>query len=286
MGWVYKFSNEIYERSNAFMGAINGGLLIGLLITSCRNIDQVPVPFRGKNLSSNSSWEIIPELTDEFEGKRLNSKKWFDYDPKWLGRKPAYFVRENISVVDGELHLLSRLGDAQDKLPKGYRYSTAAVKSKAAVKYGYFEVMCKPINSAITSAFWFYKANSEAHTEIDVFEGGVGEPGKQNDLLMAAHVFKSPDLDEYDAWGKTWKAPYHYNLADEYHIYALDWNKDRITWLVDNKVVYSQKNVHLHYPLNMMFSSETMESRALPLPGSLPGTFKIKYVRSWRKVEK
>ena len=260
---------------------------IVLLIGSCMVADQVSLPYgKEKNLSLNGSWELIPELTDEFDGKNLDGKKWFDYDPKWLGRKPAYFVRENISVERGELRMLSRLGNDQDKLPKGYTYSTAAVKSKAAVKYGYFEVKCKQMDSSISSAFWFYKATAVAHTEIDVFEGGVGQPGKEKDLMMASHVFKSPKLDKYDAWGKTWKAPYKFKLANEYHVYALDWNKDRLTWLVDNEVVYTQKNEHMHYPLNMMFSNETMDSRALPLPDSLPATFKIKYVRSWKKVDK
>ena len=115
-----------------------------------------------------ASWEPIPELTDEFEGSDLDVSKWNDCNPEWQGRQPGFFSKDNVGVSDGELHLTARAEDLPN-LPEGYHtFTTAAVKSKALAKYGYFEIRCKPMNSRASSAFWFYRSEPEIWTEIDV----------------------------------------------------------------------------------------------------------------------
>jgi hypothetical protein len=120
-------------------------------------------------------WQPIAELTDEFEGQKLDVTKWHDHNPTWKGRKPGLFSKDNVSVHDGKLHLTARAEDLPD-LPQGYHtFTTAAVKSKAKVLYGYFEIKCRPMDSRASSAFWFYAQDSDKKstkwwTEIDVFE--------------------------------------------------------------------------------------------------------------------
>jgi len=231
-----------------------------------------------------SVWKPIPELTDEFETKILDSKKWHDHDPGWKGRQPGYFSPNNVSVSNGMLHLTARLEDLPN-LPPGYHtFTTAAVKSKALVKYGYFEIKCRPMKAKASSAFWFYASNKEEHTEIDVFEiCGVGDKWK-NVYHMNAHVFHTPtEKEHFDKAGK-WKAPF--NFVDDYHVYALEWNKEVIKWWVDGKVVRELKNTHWHQPLYMDFDSETFPDWfGLPEKANLPSTFSIQYVRSWRRAE-
>lgn len=36
----------------------------------------------------HGQWEALPELTDEFDGNRLDESKWFPNNPGWLGRQP------------------------------------------------------------------------------------------------------------------------------------------------------------------------------------------------------
>jgi hypothetical protein len=106
-----------------------------------------------------SKWKPIPELTDEFEGNKLDSTKWHDHNPGWKGREPGLFSPNNVSVSDGKLHLTARVETLPD-LPKGFHtFTTAAVKGKALVKYGYFEIKCRPMKSQASSAFWFYNAD-------------------------------------------------------------------------------------------------------------------------------
>jgi len=235
------------------------------------------------------SWEIIPELTDEFEGEYLNINKWFDHDPDWKGRIPAYFLSDNVSVVDGELQLASRVG-AEQELPDGYFITGSAIKSTVEVLYGYFEVKAKAVNSLMSSAFWFYKytENPKAGVEIDVFEMSPHTKGREKAISMNVHTFHTPNDSTYRWCGTEWEASF--NLSDDYHIYALEWNEENIVFLVDNEVVYTCENVDQHFPMQMMFSSETMESRTgiikyndLSTYPALPGIFKIEYVRSWKR---
>ena len=226
-------------------------------------------------------WQPISELTDEFKGDKLDSTKWHDHNPSWKGREPGFFSTNNVSVSDGKLHLTARAEDLKD-LPQGYHtFTTAAVKSIALVKYGYFEIKCRPMKSKASSAFWFYSITKEEWTEIDVFEiCGVGEKW-ENTYNMNAHVLYTPTEKDHWSKGDTWKAPF--NFVDDYHVYALEWDKDVIKWWVDGKVVRELKNTHWHQPLNMNFDSETMpEWFGLPDKESLPSTFSIEYVRSWR----
>jgi len=251
--------------------------LAGLLILACCYTSQADPP-------AGSKWEPIPELTDEFNSNKLDSTKWYDHNPEWKGRQPGCFSTNNVSVSDGKLHLMARVENLKD-LPEGYHtFTTAAVKSKALVLYGYFEIKCRPMKSKASSAFWFYNSTKEEWTEIDVFEiCGVGEKWK-NTYNMNVHVFHTPTETTHWSKGDVWKAPF--DFADGYHVYALEWDKEVIKWWVDGKVVRELKNTHWHQPLNLNFDSETMlEWFGLPDHESLPSTFSIDYVRSWKQKE-
>lgn len=230
------------------------------------------------------NWKPIPELSDEFEGDKLDSTKWFDHNPGWQGREPGFFSPKNVSVSDGKLHLTARAETLPD-LPKGYHtFTTAAVKAKVLVKYGYFEMKCRPMKSQASSAFWFYHSEEKEWTEIDVFEI-CGAGGKwHNSYNMTVHVFHSPTEKKHFQKGKKWVPPFQ--MVDDYHIYALEWNKDVIKWWVDGAVVHEMKNTHWHQALHMNFDSETFPDWfGLPDKASLPAIFSIEYVRSWSLAE-
>ncbi len=180
------------------------------------------------------------------------------------------------------LHLNARAEEPAG-LPEGYHtYTTAAVKSRRTVCYGYFEIRCRPMKSRASSAFWFYRNTKEIWTEIDVFEiCGVGEKWKRT-YNMNVHVFHTPEEKRHWSKGGKWTAPF--DFADDFHVYGLLWDKDKITWYVDGKAVRSIDNTHWHQALHMNFDSETMPNWfGLPDKRSLPSTFSIDYVRSWQR---
>jgi len=166
---------------------------------------------------------------------------------------------------------------------KGYRtYTSAAVQSKTRVKYGYFEVKCKPMKSHGSSSFWFYDSTPDEWTEIDVFEIGGGAPGFEKKYNMNVHVFRTPTEKKHWSMHGVWVSPS--NLADDYHVYGLEWDKEKIKWYFDGVLVRWVENTHWHQPLTLNFDSETMPKWfGLPKDSDLPSTYSIEYVRAWKK---
>lgn len=234
------------------------------------------------------AWKALPELTDEFNGNELDSKKWFDHNPGWRGRQPGFFSKANVGVKNGALHLTARAENLKG-LPDGFHtYTTAAVQSRALVRYGYFEIRCKAMNSLISSAFWFTNHTPDEWTEIDVFEIGGASKKFGNQVAMTTHLFKNKNYtgtaDKHIEESYKWVAPFR--PADGFHTYALEWSKDYLVWYVDGKVVWKVENRYWHQSLTMNFDSETMPNWfGLPNAGELPATFSIDYVRSWASSE-
>ena len=250
-------------------------------------------------------WTLIPEFSDEFDGTKLDDTKWFPYNPDWKGRQPGFFAKDNVEVKEGMLHLSAKAENLPD-LPEGYHtFTTAAVQSKNRIRYGYFEIRCRPMNSAASSAFWFYANDGKQWTEIDVFEICGKAPAKEAVPKTAAqiarlvtinmpkdyayftnvHVFKTPETGDkhWDA-SKIWTAPYR--LADDFHVYGFLWSKDELIWYIDGKEIRKRNNSDWHQALTMNFDSETMPDWfGLPDPKDLPSVFSIDYVRSWKRID-
>lgn len=241
-----------------------------------QKISEIPLP------NIKGDFMLIHELSDEFEGAHFNTIKWFRTNPTWLGRQPAFFSEKNVSQNDGKLDLIMRKEESSEMLKeKGYHtYSSAAVRSRNTVKYGYFEIKARAMNSRGSSAFWFYDQAPSLWTEIDVFEiCGKGE--RENQYNMNVHVFRTPLKEEHWSKGGEWRAPYHF--ADDFHVFGLEWTPYVIRWLVDGETVKTVENTHWHQPLTLNFDSETMPDWFdLPDDRDLPSTFSIEYVRSWK----
>jgi beta-glucanase (GH16 family) len=236
--------------------------------------------------SNKAGWNRYEPMSDEFNGTGLDPNKWWPRNPSWLGRRPALFDASNVSVASGRLHLTMRKHEPPE-MPKdkGYHtYTSAAVKSKGTVKYGYFEVRCRPMASHGSSSFWFYDSTPELWTEIDVFEIGGRAPGFEKKYNMNVHVFRTPTENKHWSDAAVWHAAE--NLADDYHIYALEWDSRRIKWYFDGVLVRWIDNTHWHQKLTLNFDSETMgDWFGLPKDSDLPSTYSIDYVRAWKRQE-
>jgi beta-glucanase (GH16 family) len=233
---------------------------------------------------NQGKWQKYEPMTDEFDGTELDPAKWHPTNPRWLGRQPAFFYKGNVNISDGNLHLTMRKGEVPE-MPKdkGYHtYTSAAVQSKTRVKYGYFEIKAKPMKSHGSSSFWFYDNTPELWTEIDVFEIGGGAPGFERKYNMNVHVFRTPTEKRHWSVHGAWMAPS--DLADDYHVYGLEWNREKIRCYFDGVIVRWIENTHWHQPLTLNFDSETMPKWfGLPRDSDLPSTYSIEYVRAWKK---
>jgi beta-glucanase (GH16 family) len=247
-------------------------------------VKRVADAFPLSDQENKGNWARYDVMSDEFDGTTLDPAKWWPINPTWKGRLPGFFSPANLKVSDGQLHLTMRNEEPPEDLKKlGYRtYSCAAVQSKTTVLYGYFEVRAKAMKSAGSSAFWFYNSQPDRWTEIDVLEIGGGAPGFEKKLHMTLHVFHTPTEKKHWSVGGIWMSPTP--LADDYHVYGLEWDEKEIQFFFDGVLVRKGPNTHWHQPLTLNFDSETMPDWfGLPKDSDLPSTFSVEYVRAWRK---
>jgi|GEM_PF-2643645 len=236
-----------------------------------------------KDDDGKAKWTPLAVLSDEFDGKKLDAAKWHDHNPSWKGRQPGFFSNKNVTVAEGKLNITMKAENIPS-LPAGYNtFTCGAVKSKTKVLYGFFEARCRAMDSRGSSAFWFYDSTPEIWTEIDVFEIGGRAPKHEKTVHMNVHVFRTPTEKKHWSKATTWTAPGR--LADDYHVYALDWSKESIKFYVDGVLRRTTKNTHWHQPLYLNFDSETMPKWfGLPKKENLPSTFSIDYVRAWKRA--
>lgn len=233
---------------------------------------------------NRGGWVRNEAMSDEFNGRGLDAAKWWPVNPSWKGRQPAFFSAGNVRVAGGMLHLAMRREDPSPELrAEGcHTWSSAAVQSRERVRYGSFEVRAKAMRSAGSSAFWFYDSTPEQWTEIDVFEIGGGAPGFERKLHITVHVFRTPQENKHWQIHDAWMAPA--GLADDFHVYGLDWDEKELRFYFDGALVRRGPNTHWHQALTLNLDSETMPDWfGLPRDSDLPSTFLVDYVRAWRR---
>jgi hypothetical protein len=100
--------------------------------------------------------------------------------------------------------------------------------------------------------------------------------------LKGLNAFKTPNEKKHWSVGGVWVAPWR--LADDYHVYGLEWTPEEIKYYVDGVVVRTVENTHWHQPLFMIFDSETMPNWfGMPKDEDLPSTYSVEYVRAWKQ---
>lgn len=244
-----------------------------------RRTDSLPL----SDQQNAGGWIVDPMFTDEFDGTSLDLSKWYPTNPEWPGRPPAVFSANNVRVADGKLHLDLRKEDLPPDLERrGYHgWTTGAVQSRAYVRYGYFEVRSKPMRSAAASAFWFTAKGPDAWTEIDVYEVWPGAPHRERMVSTNLHVFQLPDGKPDHASLGLWTAPF--NLADDYHVYGLEWNPQYLLFFVDGVLIRRKTNTDLHQALTLNLDAE-IQANLTGMPDVRAGTttYSIDYVRGFK----
>jgi beta-glucanase (GH16 family) len=250
-------------------------------------------------------WVFDAKFSDEFNGQELDAGKWWDFNPEWVGRKPAYFARENVSVKDGMLQLMTRVQRPEEvtveNKVRGYdKFTTSTVKSKERIKYGYFEARCKSMMAGVCNAFWLYDPldppakykEGSFSEEIDIFEI-FGKPAKkefEQMYCMTVHRFYTPYVESIANFKQT-KLPnkgsqqkMSFNFSEDFHVYGFLWTPTEMKWFVDGKQLFARANDYYTTALYVMFDCEIMEGWVgLPDPADLPATFYIDYLRVWKQ---
>ena len=240
-------------------------------------------------------WSPIWGMSDEFsmrsKSQWLNRGKWDDISYNWRGRKPGYFKRSNVQIRKGELILRARSDKPLPSDNQYNSYSTAFVRTKNTTTYGYFEIMCRPMSSSISSVFWL-QTNSRLDREVEGFRYSASvrrRPSRTIRFLKWKDIF-STDAISYEGRHKQQKRrPMMYDadfdLSQQNIIVGLNWQKDNIEWYLNGILMRRIKNDRFHKPQHLQLSTETMESLfgrpRRPRSKEYMKEFRVMYVRSW-----
>lgn len=179
-----------------------------------------------------AGWKLI--WHDEFDGTQIDPKNW-TYDlggGGWgNGEMEVYTNRaENARLEDGMLVIEAH----KDKnAANGFDFTSARLKTQSlqAFQYGRIEARVKvPSGAGFWPAFWMLGQNITRVSWPDCGEIDIMEyMGKEPDLILG--TMHGPGYA--GALGLTKWNRQTYNIADDFHTFAIEWDKDQISWFYD-----------------------------------------------------
>ncbi len=191
--------------------------------------------------SSQNTYKLT--LADEFNSDTLDKNIWSTYvnatGTSSLGGQYLQKGTDIAFVKDGSLHMPSYVKD------KDFEVSELSTKNSYWFKYGCLEVRAKMPDNPAVATIWINADYYGVNAEIDILENFGNLQG------FSANIhkwFRQPTWDGTTMWAHTSldgseftdMKRFRYNvdkhkdtLADDYHIYSLDWNEDYYRFAVD-----------------------------------------------------
>ncbi len=142
----------------SYKSITNWMAVICLSLLFCSNIfAQSPFFKPGEDPTPpGMKWVKNEDLSDEFEGDKLDEEKWLNTDPnRWVGRPPGLFMREAISQSEGTLQITARkLNTPRVVKDSTFTHQGGLVASKNKGLYGYYECKVKASKTFMSTTFW------------------------------------------------------------------------------------------------------------------------------------
>lgn len=220
-------------------------LIVALLIVGCASasatpeIPATPTPTLTPT-PDPASWNLV--WSDEFDqpnGTVPDPARWNQQEggAGWGNGELQYYTKgtENSFIQDGMLVI-----QAKEEYMLGRDYTSARLTTqfKGDWTFGRFEIRAKlPNTQGIWPAFWLlpsrgYYGSGPAGGEIDIMEMIGSEPHRSYATL---HYGNPPERSSnfYDL-------PDGATYADDFHLFALEWEPDEIRWYVDDVLFHSE----------------------------------------------
>lgn len=174
---------------------------------------------------------------ENFNGSELNTTIWNfelgDGCPSicgWGNNEKQIYTNSNHTVSNGMLTIEIK------KENENYTSTRITTAKKKEFQYGRIEARAKiPVGKGIWPAFWMLGSNIKE----------IGWP-KCGEIDILEYVGREPhmaytSLHTQDSHGNTinTKKTTISNIEEGFHLYAIDWTKDKIVFLIDDKEVYT-----------------------------------------------
>jgi beta-glucanase (GH16 family) len=244
--------------------------------------------------SSYEGYQMV--WNDEFDGTTVNSNYWvFEIGTGcpnvcgWGNDELQYYRRENAWIKDGVLTIEARKENFQ-----GSQYTSSRMKTqgKKSFKYGRIDIRAlMPQGQGIWPALWMLgnsitEVSWPACGEIDIMEM-VGGKGRENQTHGTLHW----DANGHAQTGSSYRIP-EGTLADQYHVYSIEWNETHMKWFVNN---YNFHTIDITPAHMSEFHEEFFFIFNIAVGGRWPGNpdsstifpqqMKVDYIRVFQKTQ-
>lgn len=187
-------------------------------------------------------WKLV--WADEFEGATLNPDNW-NYQVEEAGRFNEEWQRytnssENAYIENNQL-VIKAMHESEEHGMDQYTSARLNTAHKQAWKYGKIVARMKlPQGKGMWPAFWMLGANIDENGgdtpwpqcgEIDIFE----LYGSKDDAAIEANLHYANADEEHAQMGAVSFELEKGIFADDFHVFELDWDENRVAWLVDGK---------------------------------------------------
>jgi len=239
---------------------MNGGLLIFAAQGRIQNDDgagDLVIPTTG--YSSPSSYDGMSLIwSDEFEDDALNTDDWtFEIgrgNNGWGNNELQYYREENTSLEDGFLVI-----EAKKENYNGADYTSSRMitQGKESLRFGRVDIRAVlPEGQGLWPALWMLgtKINAvgwPACGEIDIMELVGNQPSRVHGTVHYGNSSSNRQMD-----GASTALSSGLKFSDEFHVFSLVWEEDRIQWLVDDQVYHEftkSETGSFPYPFNDNF---------------------------------
>ena len=197
------------------------------------------------------NWNLVWQ--DEFNNSSLDTSKWIheigtgsQYNLwGWGNNELQYYQPGNTEIYNGTLKIIAKEEPSgiTDNwgVTKYFSSSRITTKSLHDFKFGKIQARIKTLNGeGFWPAFWMLPTNGSwpCDGEIDIMEQW-GNNGNTSVSTGAAHLGNCPYSQSAHFYNS-----FNYNIAsgsyaDDFHIYEIRWQQDKISWFIDNVLVYT-----------------------------------------------
>lgn len=196
---------------------------------------------------------------DEFQAAALNMDDW-GYDlgrgnNGWGNNELQTYTKENAYLTANEYLIIEAREEALD----GAAYTSSRIKTlgKKHFKYGRIDIRAAlPETQGLWPALWMMGSNINAVGwprcgEIDIMELRGNHPGQ---IFGTTHFGTSPGNRSMNGGSKV--LPNGAKFSEEFHVFSLIWEEDKIEFLLDDTVYHEvtpTSTGELPYPFNEPF---------------------------------
>ncbi len=245
-------------------------LLVPALLISC-SAQSAAAP-------EDDPWKLV--WSDEFNGPNGSSvdrTKWVveTGGEGWGNQELEYYTdrAQNAFLEDGHLVIraLAEKYTGPDGVARNYTSARMKTLGKFVLTYGRFEARIKvPAGQGMWPAFWMLgddidKVGWPACGEIDIMENIGKEPGIVHGSIHGPGYVGSVGIEApYTLPGKQ-------RFADDFHIFAVEWDPDSVSFFVDKDMYVKRTRADLKPDWKWVFDKPYFLILNLAVGGDWPG---------------